>query len=177
MPFRYGISTMTVAPHLFLRVELAVDGQRAHGVAADHLPPKWFTKEPGTPFRDDVAEMIRVIRHAAEAVAALPGSPNLYSLWQQLYSGQTAWAAREAIPPLLANVGGGWVEGAAMGAFGGLPRTPFPKALQQTLLGIDATLPLALLPREPLRSIIARHTVGLTDPITADDIPPAERLD
>src|SRR5438105_2759146 len=59
LPFRFGIITMTFAPHLFLRVELAIDGQRAQGFAADHLPPKWFTKNPKTAYADDVAEMIR----------------------------------------------------------------------------------------------------------------------
>ena len=38
MPFRYGIATFTSLPHLFLRVECEVDGQKQTGVAADSLP-------------------------------------------------------------------------------------------------------------------------------------------
>ena len=48
LPFKYGIATMTRAPHAFVRARLEVDGKPASGVAADHLPPKWFTKDPGS---------------------------------------------------------------------------------------------------------------------------------
>jgi hypothetical protein len=44
MPFRYGIVTLSALPHLFLKVEAEIDGRRQVGIAADHLPPKWFTK-------------------------------------------------------------------------------------------------------------------------------------
>ena len=47
MPFKYGIATMTRTPHAFVRVQLEVDGKPASGIAADHLPPKWFTKDTG----------------------------------------------------------------------------------------------------------------------------------
>src|SRR2546422_322048 len=110
MPFRFGIATMTHCPHLFLRVELAVDGTRAFGVAADHLPPKWFTKNPQTPYRDDVADMIRVITHAAEMAKGLPESGSPFALWQVLYEAQAAWGKDHGYPPLLANFGTSLVE-------------------------------------------------------------------
>lgn len=44
MPFRYGVATLTALPHLFVRVELEVDGRRQAGIAAEGLAPKWFTK-------------------------------------------------------------------------------------------------------------------------------------
>ena len=46
MPFKYGIATMTRTPHVFLRLQVEVDGQRHTGISADSLPPKWFTKDP-----------------------------------------------------------------------------------------------------------------------------------
>ena len=61
MPFRYGIATMTEAPHALVRLRTEVDGKLATGVAADHLPPKWFTKDPTRPIGDEVDEMLRVI--------------------------------------------------------------------------------------------------------------------
>ena len=70
LPFRYGIATMTRVPHAILRVTLEVDGRVQRGLSADHLPPKWFTKNPETSYRDDVEDMLTVIRHAcAEAEA------------------------------------------------------------------------------------------------------------
>ena len=46
LPFKYGIATMTSAPHAFVRLHIEVDGQQSFGIAADSLPPKWFTKNP-----------------------------------------------------------------------------------------------------------------------------------
>src|SRR5690349_16149426 len=46
LPFRYGITTLTECPHLLCRVTLDVDGRTVKGIAADNLPPKWFTKDP-----------------------------------------------------------------------------------------------------------------------------------
>jgi hypothetical protein len=37
MPFRYGIVTVTALPHLFVRAEIEIDGDRHVGVSADHL--------------------------------------------------------------------------------------------------------------------------------------------
>ena len=34
LPFRYGIATMTEAPHAFVRVHVLVDGRPATGIAA-----------------------------------------------------------------------------------------------------------------------------------------------
>ena len=44
LPFKYGIATMTRAPQAFVRLQIDADGHQATGVAADLLPPKWFTK-------------------------------------------------------------------------------------------------------------------------------------
>ena len=176
MPFRFGISTMTFAPHLFLRVELAVDGQRARGVAADHLPPKWFTKNPQTPFRGDVAEMIRVIRQAAGTATTLPAERSAYALWQKLYAAQAAWIAQNGLPPLLGVFGVSLVERAMIDAFCRAGRIPFARALRENRFGID-DFPLDGLPAAPLTQVIARHTVGLTDPISEADIPAADRVD
>ena len=176
MPFRFGISTMTFTPHLFLRIELAIDGQRFTGMAADHLPPKWFTKNPASSFRDDVAEMIRVIRHAGDAAVQIPACGSVYALWKQLYQKQATWMAQENIPPLLGFFGVSLIERAMLDAFCRAIKIPFADALRGNRLGIEG-MSLNLLPPQPLPSLIARHTVGLTDPITPDDIPPADLLD
>ena len=45
-PFRHGIATLTACPHLIIRAKAVIDGQTCVGYSADHLPPKWFTKNP-----------------------------------------------------------------------------------------------------------------------------------
>ena len=56
MPFRYGIVTMTEVPHVFLNLTFEIDGQPHSGVAADHLPPTWFTKDPNRALSDEIDE-------------------------------------------------------------------------------------------------------------------------
>ena len=186
MPFRYGIAAMTAVPHLFLSVDLAVGGQVARGVAADNLPPKWFTKAPATPFRDDLADMLAVIGHAAALAGEIGDAPTVFDLWHQLYAAQGAWAAGRGHPPLLWGFGVSLVERAAIDAFCRATGTPFAAAIRADALGVRlgdlypelaGLTPADLLPARPLDSVVARHTVGLADPLTDAEIPAAERLD
>ena len=64
MPFRYGIATLTELPHVFIRATLVVDGRTESGVAADHLPPKWFTKDPSRDPKEEIGDMLAAIRQA-----------------------------------------------------------------------------------------------------------------
>ena len=65
MPFRYGIATMTDVPQVILHAEFELNGARHRGLAADLLPPKWFTKDPARGLADEVDEMLLVIRSQA----------------------------------------------------------------------------------------------------------------
>ena len=160
MPFRYGIATMTALPHLFVRVLLELDGHQQWGIAADHLPPKWFTKDPQTLFRDEIDSMLAVITQACQFATELPAAPTVFTFWQQLYARQKAWAAGTAYPPLLWGFGVSLVERALLEAFCRATGQPFATALRTGALGIDFTGP------PPLRKIIVRHTVGLGDLLT-----------
>lgn len=186
MPFRYGIATMTVLPHLFVRVKLDVDGRPQWGVAADHLPPKWFTKDPSTSFRDDVTDMLRVITAACKAARGLDPATTVFGLWQKLYAAQQRWAADKSFPPLLWGFGVSLVERAMIDAFCRATRTNFASAVRDNTLGIrlgeiypelQPHQPADFLPPAPLSSILVRHTVGLADPLTDAEIASGERLD
>ena len=69
MPFRYGIATMTDVPQVFLRLTFELPGGRAWGLAADLLPPKWFTKDPRQPLDEEITAMLGVIRGAVARAA------------------------------------------------------------------------------------------------------------
>jgi hypothetical protein len=186
MPFRYGIATMTATPHLFCRVELEIDGRRQAGTSADHLPPKWFTKDPRTSVRDDVAEMIQVITTACDIARAAPKSATVFDLWRRVYDGQAAWGGGWGKPPLLSHFGSSLVERAAIDAFCRHEGVSFARAVRRNWLGVklgqihpelEGAEPKELLPAEPLRSVVARHTVGLSDPLTDGEVGPEERVD
>ena len=104
MPFRYGIVTMTEVPHVIMRLTFEIDGRTHEGLAADHLPPKWFTKDPNRPLAEEIDEMLVVIR-AAVAGARTITAATPFNFWQQLYAVQGKWGTAQKIPPLLAHFG------------------------------------------------------------------------
>lgn len=184
MPFRYGIATMTEVPQVILRLTFEIDGATHTGLAADNLPPKWFTKDPKRLLEDEVAEMLRVIRAAvAHARAIRAATP--FAFWRELYDTQAAWAAAEKLPPLLSNFGTSFVERALIHAVCRARGATLASALRENLLGIDlgalqpslaGSAPRDWLPAAPPTEVFARHTVGLSDPMRPDEIAADERV-
>ena len=93
MPFRYGIASMTALPHLFVRLEVEVGGRAHVGLAAEGLPPKWFTKDPTTSFHADLADMFDVIRHACATAVDAGAAATPFAWWRAVYEAQSAWGA------------------------------------------------------------------------------------
>lgn len=186
MPFRYGIAAMTVLPHIFLEIELEIDGYRHTGIASEGLPPKWFTKNPDTSFEDDLAEMLQVIKTACMFARQIRRSDTVFDLWHLIYNKQRQWASSEGYPSLLWSFGVSLVERALIDAFCRASQTPFSTVIHENRMGIDlgeiypqlaGKQPSDLLPAQPLSSLIVRHTVGLSDPLTEAQISAKERLD
>jgi len=184
MPFKYGIATMTDVPYAFLKLSVEIEGKCHEGYAADNLPPKWFTKIPETPLGEEMVEMLRVIENAREtAIGMEADSP--FELWQDLADAQSQWGTENRIAPLLYVFGTSMVERALIEATCRALGKPFAKALIDNDFGISlgamqieagATQPVDWLPQDPLPSIIARHTIGLADPLSAADIPEDEKV-
>lgn len=184
MPFRYGIVTMTEVPHVVLRLAFEIDGRAHEGLAADHLPPKWFTKDPNRPLAEEIDEMLAVIR-AAVAAARATEAATPFEYWRQLYAAQGQWGAAHKIPPLLAHFGTSLVERALLDAFCRSRGVAFAAALRDNRFGVDlgalhaplaGTAPRDWLPVSPPSEVFARHTVGLVDHIEEAEIPAAERV-
>lgn len=185
IPFRYGINTLREVPHLFLLAEAEIDGHRAVGVSADSLAPKWFTKNPESSAEQDIAELREVIDTACDVARAVPAAPNLFSFWRGLYQGMSAWGGGWAKPPLLTHFGTSLVERAMIDAFCRHGNLTFDQAVRENRFGIDlgaiqpelaGSSPHDWLPARALRSVTARHTIGMLDYLTDDEIPAADRL-
>jgi hypothetical protein len=186
MPFRYGIVTVRAYAHLFVRAEVEIDGARHVGVAAENLALKWFTKDPKLSAKDELAQMRRVVETACDVARAAGKHRNVFDWWLHVYQGQTAWGGGWGIPPLLTHLGTSLVERAVIDAFCRAQATPFAHVVRENRLGIRLwdmhpelghVEPARFLPQQPARSVIARHTVGMSDPLTDAEIPPAERID
>ncbi|MGK3951605.1 hypothetical protein ACLKM7_04690 [Microbacterium sp. I2] len=179
LPFRYGIAEMTGAPHVAVEVRIR-DGQgrEVNGCASEHLPPKWFTKNPHTSFSEDLASMVEVVEKAAALASGLH-APDAFQLWRLLDSAQMQWAEMHGVPGLLAGLGTSLVERAMIDAVCRALGSPFPVALRSGALGFDPAKIhdelegirwQALFPDRPATSIALRHTVALADPLDAADV-------
>jgi len=184
MPFKYGIATMTDLPHCFIRSTANIDGVDSRGISADHLPPKWFTKEPEKDPVDEIDEMLRVIENAGQFATEIE-EDSVFAFWKALYDRQDIWAKQLNIPPLLAHFGTSLVERALIEAFCRHREQSFHSLLLENAFGIQwesirpelaESFPKDLLPSRPLESLSIRHTVGLGDFIRESDIPESERL-
>ena len=184
LPFKYGIATMTQAPQAFVRLVAEIDGKPAPGIAADILPPKWFSKVPDKPLDVEIHEMLGVIENAVACSIGVSG-PTVFDAWQTIYSRQTAWGQKRRLPSLLSQFGATLVERALIEAYCRAMGRPFAACVRDGSLGIrlehfDARLTghttQELLPATARRRVIARHTVGMADPLEETDIPESERL-
>jgi hypothetical protein len=185
-PFRYGIASMTELPHLFVRVRVTALGKTGEGLASEGLPPKWFTKDPGTTFAEDLPGLVRVIDVAARHALALPPQKDIFGWWRSLCEAQSAWAISERVPPLLAQLGTSLLERAVLDAFCRISGLSLAQAFAQDALGFRIGALHPHLPVEaqmqffqapPARETIVRHTVGLGDPLTAEGLSAEERIE
>lgn len=185
MPFRYGIAMLTALPHLFVQATFSVGGQRTQGLAADGLAPKWFTKNPDQTLEHELAQMFAVVRAAAEHAREIDPAETVFAWWQQLYQHQKQWGEQQNLPALLSNWGVSLIERAAIDAHCRARGVCFAEAVRDGSLGIDlgaihpeldGSQPHDWLPAQPRRRIDVRHTVGLADPLTDEQIAPEDQL-
>jgi len=174
---------MTSLPHVFLCVEVDFSGKIVKGISSEGLPPKWFTKNPDTTFEEDLPEMITVLSTALDFSKKIRAD-TIFEFWVELYEVQERWAKEENIPPLLAHLGSSLVERALIDAFCRASKKSFHEVLRKNDLGVSlgyfydelkGSQPADWLPDKPLNQIIARHTVGLGDPLLGSEITKKDR--
>jgi hypothetical protein len=131
--------------------------------------------------------MARVIEHAVDLAEGVRAA-SAFDAWLAVHDAQAAWGQAEGLPPLLTQFGTSLVERALIEAVCRAAGRPFHELLRSDPFGMrlgdihptpaGQRLPamLADFPL-PLNPIVVRHTVGLADPLTDAEIPPAERLD
>lgn len=185
MPFRYGIASMTRVPHLLLCLDLETGTGCTRGLAAESLVPKWFTKDADTPYRDDIQDMLRVIRSALAHVQEAGPQPDPFHLWAAVYEAQNDARTAARDPALLRNLGTSLVERALLDAACRARGQTLAQILRADAFGFrgsffDAALadmkPCHALPDRPLSTLKARHTIGLGDPLWEHQIMPEDRV-
>jgi len=179
MPFRFGVITLTEGIQAILRVRVRLgDGREGFGYAAEMLAAKWFDKNPALTDAQNQHQLRKAIEIATAAyVEAPPSTP--FELFANHYRYQMRTGRAAGLPALVASYGNALLDRAVMDAVCRTVGASFWTAMRSNLAGLaehplipdlggfDFTTFLADL--EPVRSIAARHTVGLLDPIVAAD--------
>ena len=186
LPFRYGAACLTRCPQTLLRATVEIAGKITPGYAGDCLPPSWFDKSPDKDFETQVDDMLAVIALAEKTFAEELATPTaFFPAWHSTLLRVHTRCAELSLPPLLASFGVSMVERAIMDAICRGCRMSFSAAVRTNLFGIaagrihaslDGLEPKDWLPYAPATSIYVRHTIGLSDPLTAAEIPDDQRL-
>jgi hypothetical protein len=188
LPFRFGVVTLREATQVFVRVRVGLEaGREAWGAAAEMLAPKWFDKDPALTDEDN-AEQLRVSLRIARGLYTEGGrARTAFRLFAETHHAQTALCAKAGLNSLVAAYGPALLDRAVLDALCRLHGVSFaaavranlpglaPGELVPELAGLDVGAFLASL--RPAESLHARHTVGLVDPITADDQADGGRVD
>lgn len=185
LPFRFGVITLREVTEVFIRVRLrdAHSGATAEGYAAELMVPKWFDKSPALSEADNVNQLRRSISTALKLSLAKPGPMSAADHAWNLDARQRAELAQEN--GLVAGFGPALLACAVLDALGRLENLPFAQLMQGNRPGLTQQhLPADLSGFEfesflagltPQASIALRHTVGLADALTPEDL--ESRLD
>jgi hypothetical protein len=169
-PFRFGKSSMTQMPVVTLRVEWeAADGTLFEGVSASGIPPLWFDKRDGITAEDNERDLFTSVLAARDAYLTA-GQGTAWDLHHAVTEPVKAALVTTGQAPLAAGFGPAMLEAALVDGICRHLGRPFGDALRDGTLGVPAAV-LAALPAASLDFVSLRHTVGLADALTADDLP------
>jgi len=161
MPFRFGVVTLTESPQAFVRLRIRTeDGREAEGAAAELLAPKWFDKSPALSNADNFEQLRASLRAARDAYLA--------------HDAATAWSHSTPAQGLVENYGPALIDRAVLDALCRAAGISFYEAVRRNVVGAEGfeglDLPAFFSTLKERKTIAARHTVGLVDPITAAEV-------
>jgi hypothetical protein len=161
LPFRFGVVTLREAPQAYARARIRfTDGREVEGGAAEMMVPKWFDKDPSLSNEDNVEQLRGSLRKAREEYLA--------------HEARSAWRHSAPKRGLVENYGPALLDRALLDALCRGLGVSFYAAIRSNLIGAEMLegidLPAFLASLQAGKTIAARHTVGLVDPITAGDV-------
>jgi hypothetical protein len=183
LPFRFGAFTMEEMPLLHLAVEAeAANGRRAGGFAADNLVPRWFDKSPEKTAGENILDLVSAVQMAGDIYSQAGKAPlSVWRIWRDAYGECHRLGAARGFNKLVSSFGSSLFERALADAAGRLAGLDLVSMLREDTLGlrpeevhkeISAADLQSWVNREPLSTLMVRHTVGLLDPLLPSDLPP-----
>lgn len=178
LPFRFGAVTLSACPQLYVRATVDVAGRgSAQGWSAEMMVPKWFDKRAERSQADNVRDLAASVERARDAyVGDAPATP--FGLHARHYRTLMHAGAAAGATELSSAYGQAVIDRAVLDAACRALGVSFFDAAQMNLFGLgdDAALPDLrgfdwsswLAARTPLRTVAARHTVGMLDVLDRD---------
>lgn len=179
MPFRFGVVTLRKCFQAFVRARIVMpDGQSHWGASAEMIVPKWFDKNIQLSDEDNFEQERHVLRMAKAAYLADASGDTAFGHFARHHEAHLRACALENLNPLLANYGPALIDRALIDALCRAMGKSFYAAVQHNNLGIDERMPAFhglnmtgfLSSLQPAKTLHARHTVGLLDAITRQDV-------
>lgn len=187
IPFKFGVQVLDEVPlaELNITVELA-SGERSIGFASDLLVPKWFQKNPDSTAEEDSADLLKSAQLAGDLAVSLgtsAGPHPVFDTWRVVH--QELLGNDTSAPDILVRgFGTAMLERAMIDAACRVAKCSFDEALRTDLLEFKSGQIIrettGWTPQElpPCRKTIAiRHTVGMLDPLSKDEIAPKDRVE
>ena len=179
MPFRFGIVTLRECFQAFVRVRIeTLNGKSAWGATAEMIAPKWFDKNPSLTDDENFEQERDVLRIARQAYLSDSSADTAFGHFIRHHDSHLKFCASKGYNPLLASYGNALIDKAVLDALCRERNMSFYQVMQSNSLGMDNRHPQFdginfssfLNDLSPSTHIHARHTVGMVDAITADDI-------
>ena len=179
-----GIAAEGLAPKWFTKIPDSSTAQDIAEMLAVVQAACRHAQEAGA--ADSVFDLWQATYQAQQTWAAGMGHRASFEQGRIEHRAPSEQGRIEHYPPLLWAFGVSLVERAIIDGFCRATRTTFAQAVRANSLGmrlpdlrpeLAGHTPANLLPSKPLERIIVRHTVGLIDPLSDDEIPPADQVD
>ena len=179
IPFKFGANTLAEAPQVFVRLEIEQDGQRAVGLSAELLAPKWFDKNPDLDNEQNFDQLRSSLGSAAALYRTHGRAETAFALHAAVLSQHYRNCAANGLNGLIASYGLALIDRAVLDALCHLRSISIFEAIRINLPGItteltpdlsQGELDAWLAGRASPQMINARHTVGMSDPLTDADI-------
>lgn len=186
MPFRFGNVTKTHGRQIAVRVLIELDnGLSAWGTAAESLSAKWFDKNPALTDAQNHDQLRRSLELARDQYL-IQDFDTAFGHFAAAYPDVNAQAQRQDLHPLIASFGQALLDRCVIDALGRIEGQSFWSLMRSNRVGMRAAPVIPdlgafdfepfLAGLNPVRHLQVRHTVGLVDPISADDLPGDQRL-
>ncbi len=155
------------------------------GCSGDRLSVRWLDKRPGRDKSLKLRELVDLIHFARDAYLAAPEFESPFEQWRRMHPKIMEAGRKSGQEALTSSFASALMERAMLDAVCRLEDQPIFEMVKQNRLGFEpgrvhkrlGEMQLAeFLPDRPMTQFSLRHTVGLADPLSNEELPNESRV-